>query len=316
MSSVIQASGIQVHFRNCDALRGVDLDIRQGTVFALLGENGAGKTTLIRVLTGFLKPTAGSCQVLGLDPLKQSTELRRLIGYVAEAPALYEWMRVLEIGWFAASFYPDGYWQRYRDAIDQFEVPEERKIRHLSKGQRAKVALALALASDPELLILDEPTSGLDPLVRREFLESMLDRAATGRTVLLSSHQVHEVERVADEVAILRDGQFALVDALSDLKDTVVQVTVSCTDPLISLPPLEPPAQVWQESLEGRQHRFIVRNFTGDEQARFASLAGVNTVEVTKLSLDEIYTAAVRGQLPAVPNGDSSPSTTLAAHSA
>ena len=179
MSPVISADGLAVHFPGCEALRGVDLSVSSGTVSALLGENGAGKTTLIRVLTGFQIPSAGNCTVLGLNPIKEARQIRQRVGYVSDAPALYEWMRVDEIGWFASSFYEQGFLQNYNSAIARYEVPANRKIKHLSKGQRAKVALALALAHDPELLILDEPTSGLDPLVRREFLESMLDRVAT-----------------------------------------------------------------------------------------------------------------------------------------
>ena len=140
MTSVITAKGLEVHFRGCDALRGVDLDVQPGTVFALLGENGAGKTTLIRVLTGFLAPSSGSCTVLGMDPLTQAQEIRKRIGYVSDSPALYDWMRVDEIGWFAASFYSSDFLERYRESISRYEVPASRKIKHLSKGQRAKAA--------------------------------------------------------------------------------------------------------------------------------------------------------------------------------
>jgi ABC-2 type transport system ATP-binding protein len=293
--SVISVSGLAVHFPGCDALRGIDLAVPQGTVCALLGENGAGKTTLIRCLTGFLKPSSGTCRVLGLDPVTDALEIRRRVGYVADAPALYDWMRVGEIGWFAASFYEDGFLDRYREAISRYDVPEDRKLKHLSKGQRAKVALALALAHDPELLILDEPTSGLDPLVRREFLESMLDRVATGRTVLLSSHQIAEVERVADEVAILHQGRFRIVDSLSELRETVSEVTVSLDDPLAQLPTLAPPAELLSEQVEGRQRRLIVRGITPAEVAAWRARPGVSQVHTRPASLDELFAACVRG---------------------
>jgi ABC-2 type transport system ATP-binding protein len=293
--SVISVKDLAVHFRGCDALRGVDLEVPRGTVFALLGENGAGKTTLIRCLTGFLQPSAGSCRVLGLDPLTDAIEIRRRIGYVSDSPAMYEWMRVGEIGWFAASFYPAGFLDRYRDLVARYQVPEDRKLKHLSKGQRAKVALALALAHDPELLILDEPTSGLDPLVRREFLESMIDRVATGRTVLLSSHQIAEVERVADSVAILHQGRFQIIDSLADLRDSVQEVTISLVDSLAQLPVPAPPAKVLSEQTEGRQRRLIVRGI--DEQAIEAWRArpGVAEVRVRPASLEELFAACVRG---------------------
>ena len=140
------------------------------------------------------------------------------MGYVPERPTLYEWMTVEEIGWFTAGFYGERFLPEYRRLVAQFGLPGRRKIKSLSKGMRAKVALSLAMAHDPDLLVLDEPTSGLDALVRREFLESMVDRAATGKTVFLSSHQIAEVERVADIVAILHRGKLVLVERLDDLK--------------------------------------------------------------------------------------------------
>lgn len=292
---VISTTGLTVSFPGCDALRGVDLEVPRGTVFALLGENGAGKTTLIRSLTGFLKPTAGICRVLGLDPTTDALEIRRRVGYVADAPALYDWMRVGEIGWFTSSFYEAGFLERYREAIARYEVPEERKIRHLSKGQRAKVALALALAHDPELLILDEPTSGLDPLVRREFLESMLDRVATGRTVLLSSHQIAEVERVADTVAILHHGKFRIIDSLAHLRETVSEVTVSLDDPLAQLPQVSPPAEVLSDQTEGRQRQMIVRDLDDTDLEQWKARPGVAGVRIRSASLDELFAACVRG---------------------
>lgn len=295
MTAVISIKALEVHFSSCDALRGVDLEVTEGKVFALLGENGAGKTTLIRTLTGFQKPSRGECKVLGLDPETDSQELRRKVGYVSDAPALYDWMRVEEIGWFAAAFYEDGYFDQYREFIAHYEVPTDRKIKHLSKGQRAKVALALALAHDPQLLILDEPTSGLDPLVRREFLESMLDRVATGRTVLLSSHQISEVERVADDVAILHQGKFRVSGPLQELRESISEVTISLDDPLAAIPQLDGPAEVLYERSEGRQCRLIVRDFSQANREQLEKATAITGVRVHNASLDEIFMACIRG---------------------
>ena len=179
---VIALSGVSKSFGNTIALSKVDLNIPKGVVFALLGENGAGKTTLIRILTGFLKPDAGIATVLGHGCDQAGVEIRRSIGYVSDAPALYEWMTAGEIGWFTSAFYDDSFPTRYLEYLAHFDVPSAVRIKNLSRGQRAKVALALATAHDPDLLILDEPTSGLDPMVRRQFLESMVDRAALGRS--------------------------------------------------------------------------------------------------------------------------------------
>jgi ABC-2 type transport system ATP-binding protein len=193
--------------------------------------------------------------------------------------------------------------ERYGESISHFEVPRNRKIRHLSKGQKAKVALALALAHDPELLILDEPTSGLDPHVRREFMESMVDRAVTGRTVLISSHQIAEVERVADMVAILHQGKVRLMDSMSNLKDTVSEVTISLDDPLIALPRMAGNVEVLSEQSSGRQRRMVVRGFDHLAQESIESRSGVISVRSRPASLEEIFIACTRG-IVALPTED------------
>ncbi len=291
MKHVITTTDLTMRFRGCDALRNVDLIVEPGTVFALLGENGAGKTTMIRILTGFQKPTSGQCRVCEFDPTRQPLEVRRRIGYVSDTPALYDWMTVGEIGWFAASFFTPVFLDNYRASTQRYELPEDKKIRDLSKGQRAKVALSLSLAHDPQLLVLDEPTSGLDPMVRREFLESMIDRTASGRTVFLSSHQISEVERVADMIAILHQGQLRLCCPLVQLKDSVTELTVSLDDPLIALPELPSPAEVLCEETYGRQRRIVVRDFQSEMHDMLTSPAGVLDLRYRDLSLEEIFIA-------------------------
>ena len=155
-----------------------------------------------------------------------------------ERPTLYEWMTVEEIGWFTAGFYGPGFLPEYAGWPPNSDCLPKKKLKALSKGMRAKVALSLALAHQPELLVLDEPTSGLDAMVRREFLESMVDRAAQGQTVFLSSHQIVEVERVADIVAILRQGKLLLVERLDELKAQVRRLTVTLKDGAAATPAL------------------------------------------------------------------------------
>ncbi|MBB3209443.1 ABC-2 type transport system ATP-binding protein [Rhodopirellula rubra] len=294
MNAVISTDQLTMRFRGCDALMGLNLNVRPGTVFALLGENGAGKTTLIRILTGFQKPTSGSARVCEFNPLTQPLEVRRRVGYVSDNPTLYDWMSVGQIGWFTASFYPDGFLQNYRESILRYEIPEDRKIRVLSKGQRAKVALSLALAHDPELLILDEPTSGLDPMVRREFLESMIGRAASGRTVFLSSHQISEVERVADTIGILHNGAMQACESLNDLKGSMTELTISMDDSLVTLPELPVPAVAMLEEHRGRQRQVIVRNFEPSMISAIEEAPGVVAVRMRSMTLEEIFIAHTR----------------------
>jgi ABC-2 type transport system ATP-binding protein len=296
MNSVIHTDDLVMRFRNCQALDGVNLDIPSGRVFALLGENGAGKTTLIRILTGFQKPTSGNATVCGIDPSRDPQGVRQRIGYVSDRPAMYDWMTVSEIGWFTASFFADGFIEAYTQSINRYEIAMGQKIKTLSKGQRAKVALSLSLAHDPELLILDEPTSGLDPMVRREFLESMIQRAASGRTVFLSSHQISEVERVADTIAILHRGKLRCCLPINELKASMSQITISLDDPLCQVPALPDPAKILLESTEGRQHQMVASGFEAGMVAALENHSGVLSVSHRAMSLEEIFIAYTRGE--------------------
>src|SRR5947209_8203303 len=210
MSAVIYIKDLIKQFGGRRAVDGLTLTVPRGSIFALLGDNGAGKTTTIRMLTGLLPPDAGKATVLDRDAWNDAAALRRQVGYVPEKPRFYDWMTVAEIGWFTAGFHGPGFRTRFQELAGKFQLELSARLRHLSKGQYAKVALALALAPDPELLILDEPTSGLDLLVRREFLARMVDLAGEGRTILISSHQIAEVERVASHVAFLANGELLL----------------------------------------------------------------------------------------------------------
>jgi ABC-2 type transport system ATP-binding protein len=289
MQSVVTLKEVSKRFKNCQALDNVSLEVPPGVVFALLGENGAGKTTLIRILTGFVQPDHGTAAVLGHSATENSLEIRRAIGYVSDAPALYDWMTPAEIGWFTSAFYDESFPHRYLELIGGYDIPPQTKIKDLSRGQRAKVALALATAHDPRLLILDEPTSGLDPMVRRQFLESMVDRAAVGQTVFLSSHQISEVERVADWVAFLHQGKLKVVQPLAALKESTLIVTAALDDPMGTVP--LPRGDVMTETRLGRQIRWVVQGLESDWQADFGPESGVTGVSVTHPTLEEIFVA-------------------------
>ncbi len=212
-------------FGKINAVDGLNLEVPKGSVFGFLGRNGAGKTTTIRMLMNMLKPTSGRVEVLGEDP--QRAELRERVGYVSDDPVLYGWMKISEITWFVEQFYER--WDRKKvvGLIERFDLDPEQKIKHLSKGMNAQLNLALVMGHDPELLILDEPASGLDVLVRRDFLQSIVQVIQDeGRTVFLSSHLVHEVERVADRVAIIDRGKLLVCDEVDVVKQKVKKVLV------------------------------------------------------------------------------------------
>jgi len=293
MTAAIEISQVTKSFGSQTALANLSLSVPKGVVYALLGENGAGKTTAIKLLLGLADADQGTLQVLGLGSRREGAEIRRRVGYVPERPALYEWMTAREIGWFTAGFYADPYEHEYRSHLDRFRVPADRKISQMSKGMRAKVSLSLALAHQPELLILDEPTSGLDTLVRREFLESMVDIAASGRTVLLSSHQIGEVERVADFVAILREGQLLAVDSLDTLKCEIRELTITVAGGK-HLPELA--GDVISKRQRGRQWQLLVRGIQDSELEALGERSEVVAVDFRTPSLEEIFVAYMQSE--------------------
>ena len=294
MDPVIRLDKVTKRFGAETALREVSLEVPPGVVFALLGENGAGKTTAIRIMLGLAEATSGEAQVLGHSSAKQGLIIRQRVGYVPERPTLYEWMTVEEIGWFTAGFYGPGFLPEYSRLAAGFGLPPRKRLQALSKGMHAKVALALALAHGPELLVLDEPTSGLDPMVRREFLESMVDRAAGGQTVFLSSHQIGEVERVADIVAILRKGRLLLVEPLDRLKAQVRRLTITMKDGVTTQPELGGDV-LWQRQ-KARQWQSLVRGLGEQQLAALRGREGVDDVEVHAASLEDIFIAYMHAQ--------------------
>ncbi len=292
--AVVQFEHVTKRFGLQAALDDVSWEIPAGTIFALLGENGAGKTTALRILLGLLEPSAGGVRVLGFDPQADGLAVRRRVGYLPEQPALYDWMTVGELGWFASGFY-DGptFVENYRRLAGELDVPWEKRLKSLSKGTRAKAALALALAQDPELLVLDEPTSGLDLLVRHEILDRMVDLAAKGKTVLLSSHQVAEVERIADTVAIIHHGRLVVLAPLEQLKEQTHELVITLNNGAV------PPA-IAGEMLRSRQHarqwQILVRGCPPAELDRLRHDAAIAGVEVRRPGLEEIVAGYLRSE--------------------
>lgn len=292
MTTVFEFQSVTKRFGKHSALSQVSMSGQAGQVIALLGENGAGKTTALKILLGLMPPDEGSSRVLGLDSQTHGAEIRRRVGYMPDRPAVYEWMTVREIGWFAAGFYPLGFQDRFEDIAQRFNLPDQ-PIKSLSKGMQGKVSLALAMAHDPQLLVLDEPTSGLDPLVRREFLESMVDVAAEGRTVLLSSHQIAEVERVADVVAILRGGRMILCEPLDVLKTRVCEVVVTLNDIETAPPELSGPARLLTAQRHDRIWRLYVRDLDDVGKQNLANDANHAMVDIHQTTLEEIFVACM-----------------------
>lgn len=288
---VIRTQKLTRRFGRKVAVDGLDLEVPRGCVLGLAGRNGAGKTTTLRMLLGLLRPSSGTATVLGLDPRKKDVAIRRRAGYVPETHHIYPWMTVAEVTWFCAPFYPTWSDARARELLDRFDLDPKQKIKELSRGMVAKVALTLALAHDPELLVLDEPTSGLDVLVRREFLKSIVRLIAEeGRTVLLSSHLLADVERVADRIALMDGGKLALVEDLASLKARFRRVDIAFADE----PPAELPAKgVRSVRRDGRRWDVVFERFDPSELAALRAACPGARVEEHDMGLEDIFVALV-----------------------
>lgn len=227
MNLVISCKALQKNYGTKKVLKGIDLEIPEGTVVALLGTNGAGKTTLIRTILGLIPKTKGEIRVLGEEPYKLGALLRQRIGYVSEEQGLYGWMSVQKIVDFCKSLYPVWDQELVDTYLLRFKINPKMKIQNLSKGQQVKLALLLSLAPKPELLILDEPMSGLDPLAQHEFLQVIKNERKAGRTIFFSTHNLADATVVADQVAIVYDGQ---IQAFGSIPEICAKVTKLTTD--------------------------------------------------------------------------------------
>jgi ABC-2 type transport system ATP-binding protein len=218
---VIDVSELTRRFGAKTALNSVSVSMPRGAVYGLVGANGAGKTTLIKHILGLLRAESGSVRVFGLDPVADPVGVLSRIGYLSEENDLPGWMRVDELIRYSRAFYPawdDEYAEELRQS---FALDQAAKINTLSKGQKARMGLLIALAYRPDLLVLDEPSSGLDPIVRRDILGAIIRTIAhEGRTVLFSSHLLEEVEQVADHVTMINEGRIVLSATLDSIRES------------------------------------------------------------------------------------------------
>jgi ABC-2 type transport system ATP-binding protein len=225
---VIQTRGLTRFFGATAAVRDLDLQVPRGSVFAFLGRNGSGKSTTIRMLLGLLPPSRGQAALLGCDCRSLTTDVRARVGYLAEDHPLYGWMTVRQIGEFQAAFYPRWNPKTFAGVVDHFALRSSARVRQLSRGERAGLSLALTLAPDPELLVLDDPAMGLDPVARRALLESMVYLTRReGRTIFFSTHELNDVERVADWLAVLDHGQLRACCTLETFRSRLQHIRLT-----------------------------------------------------------------------------------------
>jgi ABC-2 type transport system ATP-binding protein len=211
---IIEIQDLHRRYGKLDAVNGLTLNVRAGKCYGFFGRNGAGKTTTIKCLLNLLRPDSGGVRVFGLDPRKDEVAIKSRLAYVPDMVAFYPWMTVSETLEYFASFRRN--WNRdiEKDLLNRFHLDPKQKAANLSKGQRTQLALIGAICPEPELLVLDEPTSGLDPIVRREFIETVIGAYQSGdpgsRTVFVSTHLISEFEGLIDEFTIIEQGRALL----------------------------------------------------------------------------------------------------------
>jgi ABC-2 type transport system ATP-binding protein len=291
--SAIRTNALTKAYGQFVAVDSLNLTVPKNRITAFLGPNGAGKSTTIKMLLGMIRPTNGDAAVLGhaVTNPKENSRLRERIAYVAEDKPLYGYMTVEQLIRFTSRFYPDWRHDEAQRLLAEYRLPLQKKVRSLSKGMRTKLALLLAFVRRPELLILDEPSEGLDPLGIEELLLQLVSQAAAGVTIFFSSHQLAEVERVADHVCILNHGRLQLSAPIDDLRqsyrriDFVFEAAPSARELII--PGIE------KIRSDGRQVT-VLASRNADEVIRRARDLSAVSVEVSPVPLREIFLETVK----------------------
>lgn len=283
------------HYGTQAAVEDLSLDVAEGSVCGLLGPNGAGKTTTFKCLLGLAHATSGSVTVDGAPVTPATFET---LAFVPEKSALYEWMTVGDHFRLARLAYKNYDPARAAELAALFKLDSRKKIGRLSKGQQTAVAIVLAFAIRPRILILDEPASGLDPIYQRVVLDLVIDAAAGGATVLFSSHQIGQVERAADRIAILKNGRLVLDGDLDTLKGDEKIVEAVFDGPAVAPNGLASDARVRRIEQNGRILRAYVRSGSAEFASRLEEL-GPKAVSVYDLSLEDIFLGAVADAAPA-----------------
>lgn len=292
-SWVIETHGLTKRYGNFDAVGSLSLRVAGQRITGFLGRNGAGKSTTIKMLLGMTHPTSGTGNILGrsITDARENREARRTIAYVGEDKQLYGYMTVEQLVRFTKSFYTDWRPEIETRLLKQYQLPLDRKVKALSKGMRTKLALLLALSRRPELLILDEPSEGLDPVSIEELLQALVGTAAEGTSVFFSSHQIAEVERVAEHVCIIDHGKLVMDLPLDDMRQDYRRITVGFTSR--PAPERFRIQGIRQIHTSGRQ---ITLMATQNADAIVELVRGMEPVslDVTPISLREVFLETVK----------------------
>ena len=287
MENAISISGLHKSFGRTKALDGLDLQVATGEVHGFLGPNGAGKSTTVRVLLGLLHADSGDVRLLGGDPWKDATALHRRLAYVPGDVNLWPNLSGGEVIDLLGRLRGGLDQRRRKELIERFDLDPRKKGRTYSKGNRQKVAIVAALASNVDLLIMDEPTSGLDPLMEATFQYAIQEEREQGRTVLLSSHILAEVEALCDKVSIIRDGRNVETGTLSEMRHlTRTSIIAELAGPPNGLANSD---QIHDLKIDGNRVRFDVETNALDDVLRQLTQVGVRSLTSQPPTLEELF---------------------------
>ncbi len=290
----IELVGVTKRFGNEVAVDELTLTIPKGTAFGFLGPNGAGKTTTIKMLMGMLRRDGGTTYVLGLDPALDAVAVKARVGYVPEQQFIHRWMRTREAISYCRAVFPVWNDQLCAELLKLFELDENKKVIHMSKGMVVKLALVLALSHEPELLVLDEPMAGLDPVVREELLDGVLQSVCDReQTILFSSHTLGDVQRLADTIGIIDHGRLLVRSDVDTLLSTTKRVRAVMKD---GAAPTTPPDGTIRQQLKQREWLVTVKDFTPNTIEQLRAANEVDLVDVIDIGLEDIFKDYVRGR--------------------
>ena len=295
MGAVIETFELKKNYGKHEAVRGINLAVPAGSICAFLGQNGAGKSSTIKMLLGMIHPSSGTGSILGhrIGNEKESLLIRQKAAFVAEDKRLYDYMTVAQIVRFTKSFFPNWREDLEHRLLEQFELPLDRKIRQLSKGMRTKLALLLGFARGCELLILDEPTEGLDPVAIEDVLQIIVSLVADGTTVFFSSHQIAEVEQIADHVLMINRGQLVLDASMDQIKEEYRHIQAVFPAPIeerdLRVPGIE------KVHTQG-QTVSLVASGNVDNIVEHVRMMRARNVDVLPISLKEIFLEKVKAR--------------------
>jgi len=289
----IQIEDLSYAYGRAEAVHDLSLTVQPGRCYGLFGRNGAGKTTTMKCLLNLLHPQSGKVRVFGLDPSKQEVEVKRLLSYVPDQVAFYPWMSVRETLDYLASFRP--HWNRKieQELFDRFGLDPAQRTSSLSKGQRTQVALIAAICPETDLLVLDEPTSGLDPIVRREFIQTVIGAYQQGipgkRTILVSTHLITEFEGLIDEFTIVDRGRVVLTQDSDHARERYqkIRVRFAQTPPDLDL------KSALRVRRDGRELELIA-NGSGPELMELLRQHNPEAISTESLTLEEIFVATLK----------------------